>query len=43
MFLEKEVRVHLRGEARESFTELKKRDDKEAKAIVKSVERIIKR
>ncbi|MCH7567994.1 MAG: hypothetical protein IIA87_01100 [Nanoarchaeota archaeon] len=41
MFLGKEVRIFFRGKAKENFLELKKRDDKESKALVKSIERII--
>lgn len=41
MFLGKEVRVFLKGRAKDEFVELKKRNDKEALALVKSVERII--
>ncbi len=41
MFLGKEVKVFLRGKARDVFLELKKREDKESKTLVKSIERII--
>jgi len=41
MFNGKEVRVMLKGDALESFLLLKKRNDKESKSIVRSVERII--
>lgn len=40
MFLGKEVRILLRGQARESFLELKKRKDKEAQSILRSINRI---
>ena len=36
----REVRVLLKGQARDSYLDLKKRDDKEAKTILKSFERI---
>jgi hypothetical protein len=39
--LGKEVRVFLKGQAQESFLELKKRKDRESIQIIKSVERII--
>ena len=41
MFLGKEVRVILKGQALESFLELKKRQDSEALRLIKSIERII--
>jgi|SRR3989344_746279 len=41
MFLGKEVRVFLKGQALEIFLELKKRQDGDSQRIVKSVERII--
>ena len=41
MFLGKEVRVFLKGQAKESYIELKKRNDKESVGLIKSVERII--
>ena len=41
MFLGKEVRVFFKGQAQESFLELKKRNDKDAVALIKSIERII--
>ena len=40
MFLGKEVRVLLKGQAKESYIELKKREDKESKSILNSVERV---
>jgi len=36
----KEVRVLLKGQGKEAYLELKKRDDKEAKAILNSFNRI---
>jgi hypothetical protein len=41
MFCGKEVRIVLKGQAKESFIELKKRDDKEAQSLIRSIERII--
>lgn len=41
MYLGKEVRVLLKGSAKDSFLELKKRQNKEAQILIKSVERII--
>jgi hypothetical protein len=41
MFLGKEVRVILKGQALESFLELKKRTDREAQQLIKSIERVI--
>jgi hypothetical protein len=41
MFCGKEVRIILNGQAKESFLELKKRDDKEAQSLLKSIDRII--
>lgn len=40
MFAGKEVRILLKGQAKESFLELKKRNDKEAKSLIHSIERI---
>ena len=40
MFAGKEVRIFLKGQAKESFLELKKRNDKEARILVKSIERM---
>ena len=40
MYFGKEVRVILKGQAKESYLELKKRSDKEAKSILNSIERI---
>lgn len=36
----KEVRIFLKGQAKKSYLELKKRADKEAKTLLKSIERI---
>jgi hypothetical protein len=41
MFAGKEVKVLLKGQAKECFIELKKRDDKEAQMMLKSICRII--
>lgn len=41
MFCGKEVRIVLKGQAKESFLELKKRDDKEAQSLLRSIDRII--
>ena len=35
MFCGKEVRIVLKGQAKESFLELKKRDDKEAQSLLR--------
>lgn len=40
MFAGKEIRILLRGQAKESFIELKKRNDKEAQSILNSFERV---
>jgi len=40
MYLGKEVRIVLKGKAKESYLELKKRTDKESKSILKSIGRI---
>ncbi|MBT4805241.1 hypothetical protein HON71_03650 [Candidatus Woesearchaeota archaeon] len=40
MFLGKEVRVLLKGQAKESFLELKKRTDKEAQSLINSIQRV---
>jgi len=40
MFLGKEVRVLLKGQAKESFLELKKRTDKEAQSLIRSIQRV---
>ncbi len=41
MFAGKEVRVLLKGQAKESYLELKKRDDKESTTLLNSIQRII--
>jgi Txe/YoeB family toxin of Txe-Axe toxin-antitoxin module len=41
VFAGKEVRVLLKGQAKESYLELKKRDDKESVKLVNSIQRII--
>ncbi|MBI5392618.1 hypothetical protein HZA96_02000 [Candidatus Woesearchaeota archaeon] len=41
MFVGKEVRVLLRGQAKECYIELKKREDKEAQILISSIQRII--
>lgn len=40
MFFGKEVRVLLKGQARDCFIELKKKEDKESQSLVRSIERI---
>jgi hypothetical protein len=40
MYLGKEVRVILKGQAKESYLELKKRNDKEAQTLLSSIERV---
>jgi len=40
MFNGKEVRIFLKGQAKDAFIELKKRDDKEAKILLSSLARI---
>ena len=40
MYFGKEVKILLKGQAKESYFELKKRNDKEAKSIFNSIERI---
>ena len=40
MFFGKEVRVILKGQGKEAYLELKKREDKEAKSILDSFNRI---
>ena len=37
----KEVRVFLKGQAKEAFLELKKKQDKQSKMLVRAIERII--
>jgi len=41
MFCGKEVRIILKDQAKESFLELKKRQDKEAQSLIRSIDRII--
>ena len=41
MFLGKEVRVLLKGQAKDSFIELKQRTDKASQSILRSVQRLI--
>ena len=40
MFLGKEVRIHLKGQAKNAYFELKKRSDKEAQSLLRSIDRI---
>lgn len=40
MFAGKEVRVILKGQAKESYLELKKRPDKEARSLIDSIDRV---
>ena len=40
MFGEKEIRIFLKGQAKKSFIELKKRKDKESQAILRSIDRV---
>lgn len=40
MFLGKEVRVLLVGQAKQSYLELKERKDKEAQSIIRSIDRV---
>ncbi|MBI2044554.1 hypothetical protein HYT23_00695 [Candidatus Pacearchaeota archaeon] len=40
MFLGKEVRILLKGQARECFIELKKKNDKESQSLLRSIERL---
>ena len=42
MFLKKEIRILLKGQAKEAYLELKKRNDQQSKAILNSIERIKK-
>lgn len=41
MFLGKEVRVFMRDEAKQSFSELKKRTDHQSQSILNSIDRVI--
>ncbi|MBI3034333.1 hypothetical protein HYY72_04175 [Candidatus Woesearchaeota archaeon] len=40
MYYGKEVRIFLKEQAKESYLELKKRNDKESESILNSIERI---
>jgi len=40
MYLGKEVRILLKNQAKDSYIELKKRNDKESQSILNSIERI---
>jgi hypothetical protein len=40
MFFGKEIRILLKGQAKDNYIELKKRNDKEAQSILNSIERI---
>ena len=40
MFLGKEVRIFFKGQAKDSYLELKKRTDKESQSILRSIDRI---
>jgi hypothetical protein len=40
MFFGKEIRIKLKGQGKEAYLELKKRDDKEAKTILDSFNRV---
>ena len=40
MWMGREVRIFLKWQAKDAYLELKKRDDKEAKAILSSFERV---
>jgi|SRR3989344_1435382 len=41
MFLGKEVRVQLKGQAKDAYLELKKREDRESQTILRSIHRMI--
>ena len=41
MFFGKEVRVQLKGQAKEAYLELKKREDQEAQTLLRSIHRLI--
>ena len=41
VFFGKEIRVHLKGQGKEAYIELKKRTDKEAQTLLRSIHRII--
>ncbi|MBU1201453.1 MAG: hypothetical protein KJ583_02345 [Nanoarchaeota archaeon] len=40
MYLGKEVRILLKGQARKTYLELKKKNDKESRIILNSIERV---
>lgn len=40
MYLGKEVRIFLKGQAKDGYLELKKRNDKESRSILNSIERV---
>ena len=40
MYLGKEVRIFLKGQAKDGYLELKKRNDKESQSILNSIERV---
>ena len=41
MFFGKEVRVKLKGQAQQAYVNLKKREDKEARTMLRSIHRVI--
>ncbi len=41
MFFGKEIRVKLKGQAQDAYLELKKREDKEAQILLRSIHRVI--
>lgn len=42
IFAEKDMRILLKGQAKESYLKLKKRDDKDSESLLNSIQRIIK-
>jgi len=40
MYFGKEIRIFLKGQAKDAYLELKKRDDKESQSLLNSIERI---
>ena len=40
MYFGKEVRIFLKGQAKDGYLELKKRNDKESQSILNSIERV---
>lgn len=40
MFLEKEIRIRLKGQAQEAYLELKKRTDNESQTMLRSIHRV---